>query len=200
MAWLDDPEMIEERCQALAQPHLLPLEAWRQTLLVDGQPVPHFDPADGGINARLLLLLETPGPGPDRTRFVSRDNTSGTARKLRRYLDEAGIDRRDMLLWNTVPWIMHVPGVRNRALRKCEIERGLATLPGLLTQLPKLKVCLLAGRVAAKAEHLVSTSDPSITIITMPHPSPANVCTSPKVGERVRAAFDEAAAALCNQS
>ncbi len=199
MTSLDDPELIEEWRQALSQPHILQFETWRRTLLIEGQSVPHFDPADGGIDARLLLLLETPGPGPERTRFVSRDNPSGTARNLRRYLDEAGIDRREMLLWNTVPWIMHPPGARNRALRKAAIDAGLATLPGLLALLPRLKVCLLAGRVAAKAGLIVSAHDPSIGVIPMPHPSPANVCTSPKVGERLGAAFSEAAA-LLNQS
>lgn len=196
MAWLDDPEVIKERCEALSEARVLPLEAWRQTLLIDGKVVPHFDPTDGGIDARLLLLLETPGPGAKRTRFVSRDNPSGTARNLRRYLDEAGIDRSDFILWNTVPWIMHPTGARNRILRKAEIDAGLATLPGLLALLPKLKVCLLAGRVATKAGQLVSGHDASIKVIPMPHPSPANVCTSPQVGERLRAAFSEAAAQL----
>lgn len=200
MAWLDDPELIAQRRQALAQRHVAPLESWRAKLLANGRSVPHFDPADGGIHARLLLLLETPGPGPERTRFVSRDNPSGTARNLRRYIDEAGIGRSDMLLWNTVPWIMHVPGARNRALRKAEIEEGLATLPGLLARLPKLRVCLLAGRVATRAEQLVSAYDTSIQVIPMPHPSPANVCTSPEVGERLQAAFSRAAALLANQS
>lgn len=200
MAWLDDSDLIERRRQALAQAHVAPLERWREGLLPDGRPAPNFDPADGGINARLLLLLETPGPGPERARFVSRDDPSATARNLRRYLDEAGIDRSDLILWNTVPWIMHPPGARNRALRKAEIEQGLATLPGLLALLPRLKVCLLAGRVAAKTEPLVSAHDPSIEVIPTPHPSPANVCTSPKVDERLRASFDEAAARLHNQS
>ncbi len=196
MAWLDDPDLIKRRRQSLADAHVAQLECWREGVLADGRPVPHFDPADGGVDARLLLLLETPGPGPERTRFVSRDNPSGTARNLRRYLDEAGIDRSDFVLWNTVPWIMHPPGARNRTLRKAEIDAGLATLPGLLALLPKLKVCLLAGRVATKAGQLVSAHDASIKVMPMPHPSPANVCTSPQVGDRLRAAFSEAAALL----
>ena len=74
MAWLDDPDLIKRRRQSLADAHVAQLECWREGLLADGRPVPHFDPADGGVDARLLLLLETPGPGPERTRFVSRDN------------------------------------------------------------------------------------------------------------------------------
>jgi hypothetical protein len=65
--------------------------------------VPGFDPADGGADARLLLLLETPGPGGDGPRLVSRDNPTGTARNLTRFLADAGIARVDTLLWNAVP-------------------------------------------------------------------------------------------------
>jgi len=189
MVWLYAPALIADRKAALGAPHIAPLEIWREGLVGAGHPVPHFDPFDGGINARLLLLLETPGPGPDRTRFVSRDNPSGTARNLRRYLEAAGIGRNDIVQWNCVPWIVHAPGARNRALRRAEIAEGLATLPGLLAKLPCVRVCILAGRVAAGAEALIKEARPDVSIITMPHPSPANVCNSPDVGQRIASAL-----------
>jgi hypothetical protein len=160
MAWLDDPALIAERRAALGAPHIAPLEIWREGLVGAGHTVPHFDPFDGGIDARLLLLLETPGPGPDRTRFVSRDNPSGTARNLRRYLEAAGIARMDIVQWNCVPWIVHAPGARNRALRRTEIAEGLATLPDLLAKLPGVRVCILAGRVAAGRKRLSKRHGP----------------------------------------
>lgn len=135
----------------LEEPRMVELERWRGGLVRDDRRVPHFDPLDGGDQAGLLVLLETPGPGVSPVRFVSRDNPTGTARNLGRYLDEAGIDRRDMVLWNSVPWIVHAPGARNRRLRRGEIEEGLLLLPGLLGRLSSLRIVLLAGRVAAQA-------------------------------------------------
>ena len=54
--------------------------------------VPGFDPAGPGAGARLLILLETPGPRIGLTGVVSLANPAGTARNLRRFLAEAGID------------------------------------------------------------------------------------------------------------
>src|SRR4051794_39202793 len=83
--------------------------------------VPDFDPLDGGARARLLLLLETPGPRIFTSAFVSRDNPTGTAANLFRFTQEVGIPRREMLIWNTVPWVIHQKGARNRAPSRTEI-------------------------------------------------------------------------------
>lgn len=174
------------------------LEAWRATLTAGGRRVPGFDPADGGAMARLLILLETPGPGGDGPRLVSRDNPTGTARNLSRFLGEAGIARRDTLLWNAVPWIVHPAGARNRALRRGEIAEGLALLPPFLALLPALRVVVLAGRVAGEARGIISATRPEVAVLAMPHPSPTYVCTSPAVPARIAATLAEAARVLAN--
>jgi hypothetical protein len=102
----------------------------------------------------------------------------------------------DIVQWNCVPWIVHAPGARNRALRRTEIAEGLATLPDLLAKLPGVRVCILAGRVAAGAEALIEEARPDVSVITMPHPSPANVCTSPDVSQRIESALLAARNAL----
>lgn len=99
---LTDPELVRQRAARLSEAHIAPLERWREAI-AGGRSVPHFDPADGGIAARMLILLETPAARGDGIRFVSRDNASGTQRNLRRFLDDAGIARSDTLIWNTVP-------------------------------------------------------------------------------------------------
>ena len=53
-----------------------------------GKAVPDVDPLDGGVNARLLILLETPGPRVLGTGFVSRDNPDGTAANMFRFLTQ----------------------------------------------------------------------------------------------------------------
>lgn len=185
----------EDRRALLTLPHVAPLENWRSNLACERQ-VPHVDPHDGGTNARLLILLETPGPGEASIRFVSRDNPGGTQRNLARFLDEAGIARRDMLLWNCVPWVVHAPGARNRPLRRGEIREGLGTLPSLLALLPHLTTIVLAGRVAREAAPIIAATRPDVAILTMPHPSPANVCTSPAVAAAIRKALSAAATRL----
>lgn len=172
------------------------LETWRRSLVDSGRRMPLFDPKDGGAAARLLILLETPGPGGAGDRAVSRDNPTGTARNLSRFLDEAAIARGDTILWNTVPWIIHEPGARNRALRRGEIAEGLAVLPGFLALLPRLRVVILSGRIAREAAPVVSAHCPGVPALTMPHPSPTIVCTSPAIGEAISATLAQAATLL----
>ncbi len=149
---------------------------------------PDFDPADGGPAAEFLLLLETPGPTIGGTGFVSADNPTGTARNIRRFLADAGIGRSRLVIWNTVPWVIHAGGP-NRAPRRAEVAAGLAELPALLPLLPHLRGVVLAGRNAALAQALVAPH-PSVQI---PHPSPTYVCTSPDVARRIAAGLAQAA-------
>lgn len=58
--------------------------------------------------------------------IVSRDQATGSSRNPKRILNEAGIDRRDTLLWSAVPWNGHPPGARNRPVSRREIAEGLA--------------------------------------------------------------------------
>jgi uracil-DNA glycosylase len=173
------------------------LEALRARIAAASQAyVPGFDPLDGGAGARLLLLLETPGPRTRPGDLVTRDKPTPTGANLRRFLGEAGIARADMLLWNAVPWVIHAEGARNRTPRATEIRLGLAFLPPLLEALPRLRVAVLAGRVAGMAEPVLRTARPEVALLRMPHPSPTIVCTSPAVPARIRATLAEAARRL----
>jgi len=55
--------------------------------------VPDFDPTEAGTNARILILLEAPGPRATKARggsgFVSADNNDGTAGNLRDFVTRA---------------------------------------------------------------------------------------------------------------
>lgn len=195
-AALGDEAGSAARAALLDGPHMRALEAWRAAHVRGDRPLPHADPADGGAEARVLLLLETPGPGRAPLRFVSRDNPTGTGANLRRFLDGAGLARRDVVIWNAVPWLVHEPGARNRAVRAGEVREGLQMLPGFLALLPRLRVVVLAGRVAALAEPTVRAARPGLPLIRMPHPSPTYLCTSPAHPARVRAALAEAASVL----
>jgi uracil-DNA glycosylase len=192
---LADPLTVEARRAALAAPHAAPLARFAAALRGStGAPVPDADPADGGVGARLLLLLETPGPATFRTGFVSRDNPTPTGANLRRFL--AGLPRAETLIWNAVPFVIHAPGARNRAPTRAERERGLALLPPLLDLLPRLEAAVLAGVAAAAATPVLAAARPGLRVLRMPHPSPTYVCTSPEVPRRIAATLAEAAALL----
>jgi hypothetical protein len=180
---------VEARRAGLAAAHMRPLAAFAASLReATGNEVPDADPADGGVRARCLLLLETPGPAILRTGFVSCDNPAPTAGNLRRFLRDAGLPREALLIWNAVPFVIHAPGARNRAPRASEVRRGLALLPGLLALLPALRVCVLAGRAAARRARCCARSA-GPALLEMPHPSPTYVCTSPEVPRRIVAAL-----------
>ena len=161
-----------------------------------GAPVPDADPFDGGGEARLLLLLETPGPRIGLTGFVSCDNPSMTARNLRGFLAAAAIPREAVLIWNTVPWVIHAPGAVNRAPRRAEIAGGLRLLDPLLALLPRLEVAVLAGRVAGEAREPLARLRPGLAVLAMPHPSPTYVVTSPEIPLRIMATLRAAAERL----
>ena len=194
---LADPAAVEARRAGLAAPHMRPLAGFAASLReATGREVPDADPADGGVGARCLLLLETPGPAIVRTGFVSCDNPTPTAGNLRRFLRDAGLPRDALLVWNAVPFVIHAPGAKNRAPRAPEVRAGVALLPGLLPLLPELRVCVLAGRAAGAAAPVLRAERPELPLLEMPHPSPTFVCTSSEVPRRIVAALRTAAAAV----
>lgn len=165
---LGDPAEVARRWTLLGEPRMAPLLDLVARLRAERGDTPFPDPLDGGVEARFLLLLETPGPRIARTGFVSRDNATGTAANLFRFLQNAGIPRRDTLIWNAVPYVIHAPGAANRAPKAAEAADGARYLDALLDRLPDLAV------------------------VEMPHPSPTYVNTSPTVAARI----DEALATV----
>ena len=72
---LADPEALAARRALVTAPHIAPIRALAERISAErGAPVPVPDPLDGGVAARMLLLLETPGPAVLRTGFVTRDS------------------------------------------------------------------------------------------------------------------------------
>lgn len=199
---LAEPGALEARMALLdTAPRMRPLRDFAARIRsATGFAVPDADPLDGGVRARFLLLLETPGPRIGATGLVSRDNASGTGANLRRFLAEAGIARREMLIWNAVPWVIHAPGARNRAPTAAEQRAGLAWLPPLLDLLPRLAVVVLSGRIAAAARAPLHELRPELPVLAMPHPSPTYVCTSPEIPLKIRATLARAAALLRGES
>ena len=194
---LADPVALAARRALITAPHIAPIRALAARISAErGAPVPMPDPLDGGVGARMLLLLETPGPAVLRTGFVTRDSANGTAANLFRFLAEAGLSRADTLIWNAVPWLIHAEGALNRAPRRAEVVAAAPYLAPLLDLLPNLAVAVLAGRYAGDASPAISALRSRLPIIQIPHPSPTYVCTAPEVPARIRRGLSDAAALL----
>ncbi len=109
---LRDPEVCAARRAALGAPHILPLTPHVRDLRERSPAIefPDFDPLDGGVEARLLFLMEKPGPmtsaerdGRQGSGFISRDNDDPTEQAIFTFMREAGIPRREIVLWNLIP-------------------------------------------------------------------------------------------------
>lgn len=165
---------------------MAPLSAFAESLRDRlGPGVPDMDPLDGGTGARVLLLLEKPGPQAARTGFVSRDNPSPTSAAIRAFLAEAGLPRDETLIWNAVPaWNGTI------SLTSAEAAAGPGHLAALWPLLPRLEVAILAGRRAATAE---ARLPPGLRVLRSAHPSPQVRAAFPERWRAIPATWSEAA-------
>ena len=152
----------------LGQEHMRALASYCAALRTPGLEVPDLDPLDGGTGARMLLLLEKPGPktSPARggTGFVSFDNPDPTARASHRFCEEAGIERSARAVWNVCPWWNGTTQFKGPLGQK-----GLAELPRFLKLLPDLTVAICVGRRAEAARPLLEGC--GLLVFASAHPS-----------------------------
>lgn len=157
----------DRRKAMLRDPHIAPLTDYAESLRRPDIGVPCFDPLDGGTNAKILFLLEKPGPMTDPeggSGFISRNNDDPTADAIFQFMERAGIDRKLTVLWNVIPgW--------NKTIKIAsdEFKDGRQALPGLLALLPELQVVALVGARAAKARDEIESR--GLKVIISDHPS-----------------------------
>ncbi|MFJ2990129.1 uracil-DNA glycosylase [Collimonas sp. NPDC087041] len=166
-------EFVEARHRMLHESHIAPLTAYVKSLRAKHPDweFQDFDPMDGGIDADMLFLLEKPGPmtSPQTKRkgsgFISRNNDDSTAEALFRFMQQAGIDRKRVVLWNVIPgWNGTIK------IKTGERHAGVEELANLMKLLPRLKTVVLVGRQAGKAERLMLSMN--VKIFMSAHPSP----------------------------
>lgn len=170
---LSNPEEVARRLKLIQLPHIKPLIQLTDKMrreLGAGYSTPFFDPLDGGILARVLLLLEAPGPKAVASTFVSRNNPDQSAKNMCVSLAKAGIAREDTLLWNIVPWYIGT-GTKIRPARKSDILQAMPYTKELLAQLPRLEAIVLVGRKAQLALTEIQAISP-VRIFTTYHTSP----------------------------
>lgn len=179
---LGEAEALKERLSHVDDDHVAPLSAFVRQLRTEmgaGAAIPYFDPWDGGVEAEVMFLLEAPGPKARSSGFVSMNNPDETAKNLFEICHEAGIARKQMITWNTVPWYIGQEG-RIRPANSFDIKAGIESLAELLKLLPKLRAIVLVGGKAQKAERHVHGIAPDLRVFYSPHPSPMFINRKPE--------------------
>lgn len=169
-----DPAFLAAKYARSTEPHVAPVNRLAaQIAAATDALVPGADPDGGGVDARVLLLLETPSrAGGYTTGLISIDNDDTAAANLWRGLAAVGLDRREVLVWNAVPWYVgSADKIRPPTAR--EVAAGLVWLRRLLDLMPRLRVVACFGRAAAAA---VGPLRPELvirglTLLEAPHPS-----------------------------
>jgi len=183
---LADPALVTERLAMLgSEPSVQSLRAWARALEQDrGVTVPQFDPAEAGVNARVLFVLEAPGPMTNAgnvrpgSGFISVDNDDATAAFLWKCRAAAGLSE-GVLHWNIVPWYLGAASVKPNP---AERRQGAAYLKELMTLLPYLIVVVLCGRHAQRGwrDGVAPDLPNGPTVLETWHPAKQGVITQEK--------------------
>lgn len=193
------PDALADRQTRLDEPHVAPLNAWVRRLRARLGPeaiVPWFDPADGGTSARVLWLLEAPGPRSTEQRgsgIISCDNNDGAAENTWRTRTEAGVDRQLIVHWNVIPYYLGTT-TKIRAWRAGDVAAAGPLLNELVDLLPHLRAVILGGGAAQLARRDHRPPGMAIREFPCPHPSVTNVNTRPWVWPQIVKAWTDAAA------
>ena len=177
---LRDPQVIAYRRGLLDYPHMRPLTQMIGALRDEGRGyVPDMDPLDGGVRARLLFLMEKPGPmtAPGEIKkqgsgFISRDNDDQTAAAIFGFMNAARIPRDQTLLWNAIPWWNGTIRITPQEWRD-----GLSRLEALTALLPDLRGVVLVGKKAERARAFLT--ERGLSVWASAHPSPRNRAAYP---------------------
>lgn len=145
-----DPSVVAAKMARIREPHVAPLNELADRVaeaegLRRGE-VPYVDPDTGGVNARMLVLLDNPSTKAESTSgasLLSLDNNDRTARNCREAYARHGVDWGDVVHWNVVPF--PVAGVKNGGSTPAERARGAHWTREAVSLLPNLEIVLLLG-------------------------------------------------------
>lgn len=142
--------------------------------------IPLFDPDDGGASARLLVLLESPGPktvAAGGTGMCSFDNPDRTNPVLKAVFADADIDRLQCVKWNIVPWAVLDDAGHPVPPTASVLTEARPYLSELMALLPNLEVVLVLGAKALDGYmRALTASVPArlLPVVAAPHPSARN--------------------------
>jgi uracil-DNA glycosylase len=169
-----DPAFLAAKQARWFEPQIAPVNQLVNEIATStGREVPYVDPDSGGVNSRVLRLLEAPSGGAAyRSGMISVDNDGGTAANLWRAHQAVGLSREHTMMWNAVPWFLGVYG-RIDGPRAADLTEGRSWLRRLLELLPLLEVVIALGRVPEKSLRPLRSElqTRGVMIFAAPHPS-----------------------------
>lgn len=148
-----DSAVVADKIDRIRVPHVRPLNDLSDTIADSvGLPhghVPYVDPDQGGINARLLILLDNPSTKAESgtgSGLLSLDNNDRTARNCREAYERHGVAWSDVVHWNVVPF--PVAGMKNGGSTPAERTQSVRWTRALVDLCPLVETVLLLGEAA----------------------------------------------------
>lgn len=145
-------DVVAEKMRRIRAPHVLPLNDLADRIAdAEGLPhghVPYADPDLGGIEARMLVLLDNPSTKAEAgngSGLLSLDNNDWTARNCREAYARHGVKCKDVVHWNVVPFPV---SKKNGGSTPAERERGARWTREIVDLLTDLEIVLLLGAAA----------------------------------------------------
>lgn len=175
------PGSVTERRSRVGEPHVVDLnDLAREVAGATGQQVPLADPAGGGRQARVLVLLEEHIPCRTAgTGLISLHANDPTAGNTMAACQRAGLDYGDTLLWHVIPWWTQDPSTAcgRRPSRVAEAGTAAPYLARLLDLLPRVQaVVLLGARTQQAWRRALATAGLDLPrhlrVLPAPHTSP----------------------------
>lgn len=176
-------EEVDRRRSQLRDPHVVELTDYVERVRVahgDDATVPWFDPAGGGVHARVLLLMQDPSEVAAKgSGFISPDNNDQTARNTTIAVDAAELTSELRVHWNIYPWWVNHRGQDPTRPRESFAEAMHAAVPLIdeliIDLLVEIRVVVLFGNHAqAGWDRYVKDRrhSPIVEVLRCPHPSP----------------------------
>ncbi len=149
-----DEGALEAKLARLDEPHVRPLNELAGAINADregGEAAPRFDPDGGGVDARVLLLFESPGASSlvvGGSGIVSADNDDPASATLFALREEAGLPREAVVAWNAVPWPLLSGAGKPRPTVAADLAEAEPWLNRLVELLPRLRLVVTFGTSA----------------------------------------------------
>lgn len=170
------PGSVAARHARLGEPHVRELNTWAQHVAgTERRRVALFDPASGGADARVLILLQDPSRvAAYGSRLISRHNNDRTASNTHCTSNAARLSYDLAVHWNVVPWWVQDPDLpaADRESLGAAARRARPHLRDLLGMLTRLEVVVLLGKEAQRAWAASGIGFPEERVLCAPHPSP----------------------------
>ncbi|MEU1209936.1 uracil-DNA glycosylase [Nocardia sp. NPDC005825] len=148
-----DLAVVAEKRARIRDPHVAALNTLADRIAdAEGLPhghVPYVDPDQGGIGARVLVLLDNPSTKAESgtgSGLLSLDNNDRTARNCREAYARHRIGWSQVVHWNVVPF--PVAGAKNGGSTLAERARAVPWTRAFVELCPNLEMVLLLGAAA----------------------------------------------------